>query len=49
MPISIALAPASVDSSASNFTYAVTTLTFSGSYPAGGDTLKGKYNCTDRA
>lgn len=39
MPISIALAPNNVDSSASNFVYAVATLTFSGSYPSGGDTL----------
>src|SRR5215475_2038242 len=39
MPISIALAPNNVDSSASNFVYAIATLTFSGSYPTGGDTL----------
>src|SRR5215475_414149 len=39
MPISIALAPNNVDSSASNFAYAIATLSFSGSYPTGGDTL----------
>ena len=39
MPITISLAPANVDSSASNFVYAIATLTFSGSYPTGGDTL----------
>ena len=39
MPITISLAPTNVDSSASNFVYAVATLTFSGSYPSGGDTL----------
>ena len=39
MPITISLAPTNVDSRASNFVYAVATLTFSGSYPTGGDTL----------
>lgn len=39
MPITIALSPTNVDSSASNFVYALSTLTFSGSYPTGGDTL----------
>ena len=39
MPITISLLPNNVDSSASNFVYAIATLTFSGSYPAGGDTL----------
>jgi hypothetical protein len=39
MPISIALTPNNVDSSASNFIYALATLSFSGSYPTGGDTL----------
>ena len=39
MPITISLAPTNVDSSASNFVYAIATLTFSGNYPAGGDTL----------
>ncbi len=39
MPITIALTSTNVDSSASNFVYAVATLTFSGSYPTGGDTL----------
>jgi len=39
MPITIALAPSNVDSSASNFVYAIATLTFSGNYPTGGDTL----------
>ena len=39
MPITISLAPTNVDSSASNFVYAIASLTFSGSYPAGGDTL----------
>ena len=39
MPITISLAPNNVDSSASNFVYAIATLTFSGSYPTGGDTL----------
>ena len=39
MPIAISLPSNNVDSSASNFIYALATLTFSGSYPAGGDTL----------
>lgn len=39
MPITISLSPINVDSSASNFVYAIATLTFSGSYPTGGDTL----------
>jgi hypothetical protein len=39
MPITISLMPNNVDSSASNFVYAVATLTFSGNYPIGGDTL----------
>ena len=39
MPITISLSPLNVDSSASNFVYAIASLTFSGSYPTGGDTL----------
>jgi hypothetical protein len=39
MPITISLAPNNVDSSASNFVYAIATLTYSGTYPTGGDTL----------
>ncbi len=39
MPITISLAPNNVDSSANNFVYAVAALTFTGNYPAGGDTL----------
>jgi hypothetical protein len=39
MAITISLLPNNVDSSASNFVYAVTTLAFSGNYPTGGDTL----------
>ncbi len=39
MPITISLSPLNVDSSANNFVYAIATLTFSGSYPTGGDTL----------
>lgn len=39
MPISISLTPNNVDSSASNFVYAIATLTFSGNYPTGGDTM----------
>ena len=39
MPIALTLSPANVDGSASNFIFAVVQLTFSGSYPAGGDTL----------
>ena len=39
MAITISLQPGNVDSSASNFVYAVATLAFSGNYPTGGDTL----------
>ena len=39
MPITISLTPNNVDSSASNFIYALATLSFSGNYPTGGDTL----------
>ena len=39
MSIMISLLPNNVDSSASNFIYAVATLTFSGNYVSGGDTL----------
>lgn len=39
MPITISLLPNNVDASASNFVYGIATLTFSGSYPTGGDTL----------
>jgi hypothetical protein len=39
MAITISLLPNNVDSSASNFVYAVATLTFSGNYATGGDTL----------
>ena len=39
MPITISLTPNNVDSSASNFVYAIATLTISGSYPTGGDTV----------
>jgi len=39
MAITILLQPNNVDSSASNFVYAVATLTFSGNYVSGGDTL----------
>ena len=39
MPITISLTPNNVDSSASNFVYAIATLTFSGNYPTGGDTI----------
>jgi hypothetical protein len=39
MPITISLVPNNVDSSASNFVYAIATLTFSGNYPTGGDTI----------
>ena len=39
MAITISLSPLNVDSSASNFVYAVATLTFTGNYPTGGDTL----------
>jgi len=37
--ITISLTPLNVDSSASNFVYAIATLTFTGTYPTGGDTL----------
>ncbi|HXR33564.1 MAG TPA: hypothetical protein VN830_07645 [Verrucomicrobiae bacterium] len=39
MAITISLSPLNVDSSASNFVYAVATLAFTGNYPTGGDTL----------
>jgi hypothetical protein len=39
MPIAISLSPTNVDSSANNFVYAIATLTFSGNYPTGGDTV----------
>jgi hypothetical protein len=39
MAITISLLPSNVDSSASNFVYAVATLTLSGNYVPGGDTL----------
>jgi hypothetical protein len=39
MAITISLGPNNVDSSASNFAYAIATLTFSGNYATGGDTL----------
>ena len=39
MAITISLQPSNVDSSASNFVYAVAALTFSGNYVSGGDTL----------
>jgi len=39
MAITISLLPGNVDSSASNFVYAVAALTFSGNYATGGDTL----------
>ena len=39
MPITVSLASTNVDSSASNFVYAIATLAFTGSYPTGGDTL----------
>ncbi len=39
MSITISLSPANVDSSASNFVYAIATLSFSGNYTTGGDTL----------
>ncbi len=39
MPITISLSPLNMDGSASNFVYAIGTLTFSGNYPTGGDTL----------
>ena len=39
MAITISLSAQNVDSSASNFVYAVASLTFSGNYVTGGDTL----------
>jgi hypothetical protein len=39
MPITISLSPLNVDSSANNFVYAIATLSFSGNYPTGGDTI----------
>jgi hypothetical protein len=39
MAITINLSPSNVDGSASNFVYAIATLTFSGNYATGGDTL----------
>ena len=39
MPISITLLPNNEDGSGNNLFYAIGTLTFSGSYPTGGDTL----------
>ncbi|MGB7437962.1 MAG: hypothetical protein WBR26_03245 [Candidatus Acidiferrum sp.] len=39
MSIAITLTPASVDASGNNFVYALATLTFSGNYTVGGDTL----------
>ena len=39
MPITITLQPNNADGSGSNFFYAIGTLTFSGNYPTGGDTL----------
>ena len=39
MPITITLLPSNVDGSGSNFSYAIGTLTFSGNYPTGVDTL----------
>jgi len=39
MAIAISLSANNVDSSASNFVYAVATLTFTGNYVTGGDTL----------
>jgi hypothetical protein len=39
MPITITLLPSNVDGSGNNFLYAIGTLTFSGNYPTGGDTL----------
>jgi hypothetical protein len=38
-PIAIALASTDADSRANSFAYAIATLTFSGNYPTGGDTL----------
>src|SRR6476661_527001 len=39
MPIAITLLPSNEDGSGSNLFYAIGTLTFSGNYPTGGDTL----------
>lgn len=39
MAIQISLSPTTVDGSGSNMFYAIATLTFSGNYTAGGDTL----------
>ena len=39
MAITISLSSSNVDGSASNFVYAIATLTFSGNYVVGGDTL----------
>ena len=39
MPTSITLLPINEDGSGSNLFYAIGTLTFSGNYPTGGDTL----------
>ena len=39
MPIAINLSPLNIDGSGNNFTYAIATLTFTGSYVVGGDTL----------
>ena len=39
MAITISLSSLNVDSSASNFVYAIATLSFSGNYTTGGDTL----------
>jgi hypothetical protein len=39
MPISISIPPQNVDASGRNFVYAIGMLTFTGSYPTGGDTL----------
>ena len=39
MPIAISIPPQNVDASGRNLVYAIGTLTFSGSYPTGGDTL----------
>jgi hypothetical protein len=39
MPILISIPPQNVDASGRNLVYAIGTLTFTGSYPTGGDTL----------
>jgi len=39
MPITITLLPSNEDGSGSNLFYAIGTLTFSGNYPTGGDTM----------